>query len=241
VLRRIFSLALEWDKVYKSLPRVRMLPGEQHRERVLTDEEESVYLANATPLLRTVATILLDCALRPEECFRLRWENVRDGVLEIHYGKTENSRRRIPLSNRVASVLDMQRSISNSEWVFPAPTRSAHIEPSSIKKQHVKACKGSAEDDEKSGKKRFDVQPFPLYTLRHTCLTRWAPHMDPWTLAYLAGHRDMSITKRYIHPQQQTVRRAMERASRSGRSEHKSSTVTQVEGESIPDRGALTD
>ena len=69
VLRRMFAMALEWDKVYKSLPRVRMLPGELHRERVLTDDEESIYLANATPLLRTVATILLDCALRPEECF----------------------------------------------------------------------------------------------------------------------------------------------------------------------------
>ena len=25
-----------------------------------------------------------------------------------------------------------------------------------------------------------------IYCLRHTCLTRWAPHTDPWTLAYLA-------------------------------------------------------
>src|SRR5262249_13846257 len=53
---------------------------------------------------------------------------------------------------------------------------------------------------------------FELYILRHTCLTRWAPHMDPWTLAYLAGHRDMNITKRYVHPQQQTIREAMEKA-----------------------------
>jgi hypothetical protein len=35
--------------------------------------------------------------------------------------------------------------------------------------------------------------------------------MDPWTLAYLAGHRDMSITKRYVHPQAETVRAAIER------------------------------
>lgn len=40
----------------------------------------------------------------------------------------------------------------------------------------------------------------------------WAPHMDPWTLAYLAGHRDMNITKRYVHPQEQTIRAAMDRA-----------------------------
>jgi hypothetical protein len=36
--------------------------------------------------------------------------------------------------------------------------------------------------------------------------------MDPWTLAYLAGHCDMNITKRYLHPQEQTIRAAMDRA-----------------------------
>lgn len=43
----------------------------------------------------------------------------------------------------------------------------------------------------------------------HTCLTRWAPFMDPWTLAYLAGHRDMSITKRYVHAQEYSARAAI--------------------------------
>jgi len=47
-------------------------------------------------LLSDVATILLDCGLRPEECFRLRAENVRDGKIEVQYGKTDNARRRIP-------------------------------------------------------------------------------------------------------------------------------------------------
>ena len=37
--------------------------------------------------------------------------------------------------------------------------------------------------------------------------------MDPWPLAYLAGHRDMNITKRYVHPQEQTIHAAMDRAS----------------------------
>jgi len=55
------------------------------------------------------------------------------------------------------------------------------------------------------------VEPFTLYTLRHTCLTRWAEHMDPYTLAYLAGHGDFATTKRYVHPQPETVRAAMER------------------------------
>lgn len=212
-LRRMFALAQEWGKVEKALPRVRMLPGERHRERVLTSEEESRYLTHAEPLLRDVATVLLDCGLRPEECFRLRWSEVREGGIEIEYGKTENARRRIPLSERAAALLDMRQSAADaSEWVFPAQTSSGHIEPASLKRQHLKACKGAANDDEKTGEKRYEVQPFPLYTLRHTCLTRWAPHMDPWTLAHLAGHRDMTITRRYIHPQEQGIRDAIERA-----------------------------
>jgi hypothetical protein len=35
--------------------------------------------------------------------------------------------------------------------------------------------------------------------------------MDPWTLAYLAGHSNMNTTKRYVHPQEQTIRSAMDR------------------------------
>ena len=205
MLRRMFYLTQEWGKVEKALPKVRMLPGERHRERVLTAEGETHYLGAARPLLRDVTTVLLDCGLRPEECFRLRWENVRDGGLEMQHGKTEAARRRIPTSQRVAAILEMRQGRIESEWVFPAQTRSGHIEPSSVKRQHLRAFRESG------------VRPFPLYTLRHTCLTGWAPDMDPWTLAYLAGHRDMAITRRYIHPQEQTIREALEKT----RSRHK--------------------
>lgn len=232
VLRRMFALAAEWGKVDRALPRVRMIPGEAHRDRIVSVKEEKAYLEGAqaigasaleayqcalvgirasergeTPvkprdpfLLRDVATILLDCGIRPEECFRLRWEHCQSDVIEITYGKTDNARRRIPVSGRAQSILEMRRAHVVSSWIFPAPTKSGHIEPSSLQGQHAKACKLGS------------VEHFPLYTFRHTCLTRWAPFMDPWALAYLAGHRDMSITKRYVHPQEYSTRAAMEKA-----------------------------
>jgi integrase len=135
-LRRMFALAVEWGKVDKALPRVRMVSGEAHRERVLTDAEEAIYLANATPLLYDVATILIDCGLRPEECFRLQWASVRDGQIEIQYGKTDNARRHIPVSQRVAAVLEMRKTGNDGPWVFPAPTKSGYMEPSTVKKPH---------------------------------------------------------------------------------------------------------
>lgn len=224
VLRRMFHLAQEWGRVERALPNVKMIPGENRRERVLTPAEEALYFRAASTeameqyadpaLLRDVATILLDCGLRPEECFRLRAENVSDGKLEIHFGKTENARRRIPMTPRVKATLEMRLArTKGSAWVFPATTKSGHIEPSSLKKQHIKAVAEATRMLRKETR-TDDAQlvPFELYTLPHTCLTRWAPHMDPWTLAYLAGHRDMNITKRYVHPQEQTIRTAMDRA-----------------------------
>jgi integrase len=160
-------------------------------------------------LLRDVATVLLDCGLRPDECFRLRWEHVRDGALHVPFGKTENARRTIPLTPRLAALIEMRRAVASGEWVFPAPTRSGHMEKSTLKKQHPKAYRIAK------------VAAFSRYTFRHTCLTRWAEYRDPFTLAYLADHSDFSTTRRYVHPQAETVRAAMERA-RSARGRHSS-------------------
>ncbi len=49
-LRRILNLAQEWGKVSTVLPKVKMLPGENQRERVLSTAEEEAYLAAANNL-----------------------------------------------------------------------------------------------------------------------------------------------------------------------------------------------
>jgi integrase len=216
-LRRMFRLAQEWGKVSTVLPRVKMLPGENQRERVLTPEEEQRYLAAAPPLLREVATILVDCALRPEECFRLRPENVRDRAIWIYRGKRDASRRRIPASDRAAAILDMRTTAGGGGWLFPAETKSGHIETSSLKKQHAKALKTSG------------VAPFELYTLRHTCLTRWAKTMDPYTLHVVAGHADMKTTLRYVHPSDADVREAIAKA-RGGHTSGHTAESADLEG-----------
>ena len=75
VLRRLLHLAVEWGFV-EQVPKIRMLSGEKHREFVLSQEEESKYLALATEPLASVATVLTDTGMRPEECYRLQWEYV---------------------------------------------------------------------------------------------------------------------------------------------------------------------
>jgi integrase len=142
------------------------------------------------------------------------------------------------MTPRVQAILEMRcSSTAGSEWVLPAATKSGHIEPSTIKKQHAKAiAEATAILRKQTGRKDVVFQGFELYTLRHTCLTRWASHMDPWTLAYLAGHRDMNITKRYVHPQEQTIRAAMDRAEVANNGHTLRHTGQNADFENIPVR-----
>ena len=95
-------MSVEWG-VLECMPKVKMLPGERHRERIVTHEEEGKYLAAAPEPLGSIAAILADTGMRPEECFRLCWEaitwaNGRHGTLLVTHGKTAAARRVLPMT-----------------------------------------------------------------------------------------------------------------------------------------------
>ena len=74
--------------------------------------------------------------------------------------------------------------------MWPAPTRSGHLEGSSIKKQHANALKLSK------------VRPFVLYSLRHTFLTRLGSQAA--TLGLWRGSQGTALSRcprdTFIHP-----------------------------------------
>jgi integrase len=139
-------------------------------------------------MLRDIATIILDCGFRPEEIHKLEWSFIRNGNIQNYNGKTPQARRSVPATDRVMKIFDAKFPSADQEWVFPAETKSGHSEQSSIKKQHAAALKASK------------VEPFVIYSLRHTCLTRWAEKgMNPYELMRRAGHADFATTMRYVH------------------------------------------
>ena len=230
VLRRVLKLAVEWGAVDSS-PTVKLLSGERHRERVVTPEEEAKYLAAAPEPLASVAAILCDTGLRPEECFRLRWEaitwvNGRHGTLFVTHGKTACARRVLPMTPRVRNILETRWESAEKPlegWVWVAPTKSGHMESSSLKRQHKQVFKTLATLAEGNNQKPF--RRFVLYSLRHTFLTRLGESgCDAWTLARIAGHSDIRISARYVHPSEDAVFTAMTRLGghKIGHSENQS-------------------
>jgi integrase len=208
-LRRVLRLAVEWG-VLEASPKVKFLSGERRRERVITSKEEALYLATALPLLHDVSLMLFDTGMRPEECHCLRWDNInwdsgRNGVLLITEGKTKAARRVLPLSPRVHTLLENRWKFAGQPgegWVWPADTKDGHINHDSLKLQHKKALKLAK------------VRPFVVYSIRHTFLTRLGESgCDAWTLARIAGHSNISISQRYVHPSEEAVLNALSRLS----------------------------
>ena len=151
VLRHALRLAHEW-KIINRVPKISRQKGEVGRERILAHAEEAAYLAVAKQPLRDIATGIIDGGWRPEEIFRARWENTRFrpaglaayGYVANLHGKTKFAKRNISMTARVRALLEMrfeEQGRPSEGWVFPAETKSGHVE--SLKSQHKQALKDS--------------------------------------------------------------------------------------------------
>ncbi|MGA7770480.1 MAG: site-specific integrase [Candidatus Sulfotelmatobacter sp.] len=207
-LRRMLYCAQK-QNVIDRVPRISRIPGEVGRDRVLSCAEEQAYLAAACPLLRDIGTVLIDTALRPEEAFRMTWENVhfkpaegsQYGRIFNPFGKTKLSRRTVSMTARVAALLSMRHEAAGKPktgWAFPADTASEHVD--SLKSQHRKALKVSG------------VKAFVLYDLRHSMLTRLGEAgCDSFTIQKIAGHASITTSAKYVHPSDERLEGAFAR------------------------------
>jgi integrase len=210
-LRRALSLAVQWGKLDR-MPKITLAKGERQRERVLTDKEVKAYLDACPQPWKDAATVMLFTGMRPGEVFCLRWENMllngSGGLLQITDGKSRAAKRMLPLVPTVFDALKARHMKQGSPvdgWLFPADTRSNHLESDGLAKaQHALALKNSR------------VKPFEPYCLRHTALTNLGEAgCDAFTLARIAGHSSITITQRYVHPHADAIERAFAKLPRA--------------------------
>lgn len=212
ILRNALRLAVEWGKADRD-PKIRLMP-EKQRERVLSDAEVSLYLGACDQPWKDIVTIILGTGMRPGEVNSLRWERIAfadgKGALRITEGKSANAKRTLPMVPAVFAVLHnrwLAEEKPSVGWVFPAETKSGHTEAYCGKNQHGAALRAINAGIKKNT--RPNLQPFPPYTLRHTALTNLGTlGVDAFTLKAIAGHSSISMTQRYVHPQEDAIERA---------------------------------
>jgi integrase len=198
VLKRVLNVAHEW-KYRTQQPKIRNISGEEGHERVITHEEEQIYLAAAPQPLEDFVTIALDTGLRPDsELCALRWENVhfepvgkaRFGYVHIPRGKTKNSKRNVPLSALVKTILKRRYETAGKPqfgFVFAREDGTA-IPYTSIDTQHDRTID------------KLDFR-FRIYDCRHTFGTRLGEtNADAYTICKLMGHSNILVSQRYVHP-----------------------------------------
>jgi integrase len=198
---------------------------------------ERAYLAACPPILRDVATLLIDSGLRVGEAINLRWPDVhldpisnsRYGWIQVRDGKSKNAKRAVPLVPRSHkllrekwdSIVEEQKKAreqsdpvpSISEWVFPGDSQERPILATSLAHMHTKVCRPIID-----GKQVFSFpEKFVLHGLRHTFLTRLGESgADAFTIMKVAEHSSVTVSQRYVHPTSGTVELAFERMERLG-------------------------
>jgi integrase len=193
------------------MPKMKLLGGERIRDRVVSYEEETKYLAVAPEPLASIVMVLFDSGIRPDECFRLRWDaiswtNGQHGTLSIMHGKSAAARRVLPMTPRVRAVLENHWLAARKPdvgYVWPGETSTGYIHDESVRRSHLKTLKTA------------QVRHFVLHSIRHTFLTRLGESgCDVWTLARIAGHNSIKVSSRYVHPSEDAMQAAMLRLSR---------------------------
>jgi integrase len=161
------------------------------RMRVISFEEEILYLAKASQPLKAIAQIILDTGLRPEEVFRIRFEHLDFAARTIFnpFGKTKAARRKVTMTAEVEAILKGRVKTAKGPYIFPS--KAGNDRPiGSVRKAHDKAVEDAGIGEH-----------FRLYDLRHTFATRAvAGGVDLPTLSAMLGHTSIQMTMRYVHP-----------------------------------------
>src|SRR5215472_10206267 len=137
-----------------------------------------------------------------KDCYRVLPEADAEGKeygeVTVKRGLKRRARRRkLLVAGEVKQILEQLIARSRCEYVFTNP-------------RHPEKPLGGWLLEDQMGRLRAQIRPHAdsgLHALRHTFLTEAGEYTDPFTLQYVAGHDTIKTTMRYVHPQEETVRK----------------------------------
>ena len=172
-------------------------PAPKGRDRVLTEPEIATIIQELEPIrrrniwMKPLVQLALETAMRRGELLALRWENVnfRQQVAFLEDTKNGESRN-VPLSKTAIAVL--------------------HQIPRSLTGRVIPLTIFAMEAAFKQATKRAYITGVRFHDLRHTAITRMATLLPNLIeLSAVSGHKNLSMLKRYYHPDAKVLARKL--------------------------------
>jgi len=155
------------------------------------------------------------------ECCGLTWDRIfldgDNGYVFVARGKTKNARRYIGLTADARAILERQKTLSRSQYVF---VRFGERVDKSL--WYTAPLSRHTLSEQFTKRKREMGLPWDavLHSTRHTALTDFgAAGADAFTIQQIAGHASVTTSQRYIHPLPETIQRAVARLEKYRRTE----------------------
>jgi integrase len=241
-LKKALRMARRW-KLIQTVPQIPMLKGERERTFVFTEAIKKKYDELAPEPLNSFIQFSCEVGICEGELINLRKSDVHItgradewrhfGYVKIRSGKTEYRKRSLPVTVRVKQILTEWMARSKSELVF---TREDDVSPISrytlVQQQE----------------RMRDLLNLPwdacVHSARHTALTNLGlTGVDPFTLQQIAGHANISTTRKYVHPTPQVMKVAFKKKAEGEQKDRRKATRKQrgnvVEMESVASRSEV--
>lgn len=187
VLKHMFNLAEELGKTRYNPgkgKRVRLLGGEEERDRYLTEEEWEAYYREAPDWYRPFALCLYTTGMRLGEVRELQWDRVdrKAGFIRLKAYDTKTSKaRKIPIDPRLEEVFQtLPRSLSG--YVFTRKGKKLN----NVHYCHGKICREA------------EIRDFRIHDFRHTAVKNWVDSgANIFTVQAASGHKTLDMLRRY--------------------------------------------
>jgi len=112
LLRRMFNLAISWDKSDSNpINKVKFYKEELSKERILSEKEESTLLNSSPDHIKPILLTALNTGMRYGEIINLKWKDIDFESSYIHITKSKTGKdRKIPVNDILYRTLKKQKS-----------------------------------------------------------------------------------------------------------------------------------
>ena len=187
-LRRMFSLAVEWELLEESpLAGIRFLRENNARTRYLSLQECQRLIASCiAPHIRALVGVALHSGMRLGEILNLRWYDLdfASGFILVRDSKNGESRH-VPMDATLSALFRAYPHRLGTDLVFSSSRGGRIVD---VRTGFLNSCK------------RAGLTDLHFHDLRHTFASQFVmAGGDLYILKEILGHKSITMTQRYAH------------------------------------------